>query len=207
VALDEVREIVADIRKDDLRAVEVIRRLRTLLSKREIEIQPIDVNEATAEVVSLVRAESRRRDVAIETDLGADLPLVQGNKVHLQQVLLNLFLNGMEAMASVPGTRRLAVHTARSVSGAAEISVSDDGSGIPSDRMSRLFEPFFSTKKEGMGLGLSIARSLVEAQGGRIWAENNSSAGATFRIALPASKEQQDRETPRPVKALVETKS
>jgi signal transduction histidine kinase len=206
-ALDEVRQIVADIRKDDLRAVEVIRRLRRLLSKREIEIQPIDVNEATAEVVLLVRAESRRRGVAIETDLAADLPLVQGNKVHLQQVLLNLFLNGMEAMADAPGTRRLTVHTALNASGCAEISVSDNGSGIPSDRIGRLFEPFFSTKKEGMGLGLSIARSLVEAQGGRIWAENNPSAGATFRIALPASKEQQGREAPRPVEALVETRS
>jgi signal transduction histidine kinase len=206
-ALEEVRQIVADIRKDDLRAVEVIRRLRTLLSKREIEIQSIDLNEATTEAVLLVRAESRRRGVVIETEFAADLPLVQGNKVHLQQVLLNLFLNGMEAMASVSGTRRLTVHTALSASGRAEITVSDNGSGIPSDRVGRLFEPFFSTKKEGMGLGLSIARSIVEAQGGRIWAENNASAGATFRIALPASKEKLDRETPRPVKALVETSS
>jgi PAS domain S-box-containing protein len=189
-ALDQVREILGDIRKDDLRASEVIRRLRALLRKRELEIQPVDLNEVTAEVVLLVRAESRRRGVTVASEPAADLPLVRGDRVHLQQVLLNLVLNGMEAMAGTPGKRRLAVRTGVNENGSAEVAVRDAGPGIPPDRLPRLFDPFFSTKKEGMGLGLSIARSLVQAHGGRLWAENNPAGGATFRFTLPTGREQ-----------------
>src|SRR5262249_55376383 len=172
-ALDQVREILGDIRKDDLRASEVIRRLRALLRKREMEIQPVDLNEVTADVVLLVRAEARRRRVTVASEPAADLPLVRGDRVHLQQVLLNLVLNGMEAMSGAPGERRLTVRTGVNENGSAEVAVSDAGPGIPPERLPRLFNPFFSTKKEGMGLGLSIARSLVQAHGGQIWAENN----------------------------------
>jgi PAS domain S-box-containing protein len=184
-SLAQVRQILEYIRRDDRRASEVIRRLRELLRKHEMEMRPVDVNDLASDVLLLVRAESRRRSVTIETQLAANLPLVRGDKVHLQQVVLNLLLNGMEAMADMPGEKRLTVRTALDPSGCVEIAISDLGTGIPQDRLPRLFEPFFSTKKHGMGLGLSLARSLIEAHGGRIWAENNSWAGATFRFALP----------------------
>jgi PAS domain S-box-containing protein len=189
VALDEVRQILDDIRRDDLRASEVIHRLRVLLRKREVELQPLDLNDLVQEVLSLVRTESRRRGVTIETRLADGLPLVRGDKVHLQQVLINLVLNGMEAMASVSGERKLTVQTSPGEAGCVEVAVSDVGTGIPPERLPRLFDPFFSTKDEGMGLGLSIARSLVQAHGGRIRAENSRGAGATFRFELPASEE------------------
>jgi two-component system sensor kinase FixL len=189
-ALDQLREILGDIRKDDRRASEVIRRLRTLLTKREMEVQPVDLNEVTSDVVLLARAESRRRGVTLGSEPVDDLPPVHGDKVHLQQVLLNLVLNAMEAMAGMPGERRLTVRAGVNENGAAEIAVSDTGPGIRPDRLPRLFDPFFSTKKEGMGLGLSIARSLIQAHGGQIWAENNPGGGATFRFTLPTDREQ-----------------
>jgi PAS domain S-box-containing protein len=197
-ALDEVREILGDIRKDDLRASEVIRHLRALLRKREMELEPVDLREVLSDVVLFVRAEARRRGVMVESEPVDDLPLMRGDKIHLQQVLLNLVFNGMEAMADVPGERRLTVRTAVHEGGSAEIAVSDTGPGILPERLPRLFDPFFSTKKEGMGLGLSIARSLVEAHGGRIWAENNPGGGATFRFTVPTGREEpspQSRDT------------
>jgi PAS domain S-box-containing protein len=193
-ALDQVREILGDIRKDDLRASEVIRRLRALLRKREMEIQPVDLNEVSSDVVLLVRAESRRRGITVESVPADGLPLVRGDKVHLQQVVLNLVFNGMEALADTPGEKRVTVRTASLENGFAEIAVTDTGPGVLPDRLPRLFEPFFSTKKEGMGLGLSIARSVVEAHGGQIRAENNPHRGATFRFTLPAGREQPNPE-------------
>jgi PAS domain S-box-containing protein len=184
-SLAEVRHILDDIRKDDLRASEVIRRVRALLRKRELELQPVDLNEVISEVFGLTRAESRRRRVAIQAELATDLPLVRGDKVQLQQVILNLLINGMDAMGDMTGARKLTVRSALDENGYVAIAVSDAGSGIAPDRLPRLFDPFFSTKKEGMGLGLPIARSLVEAHGGRIWAENNPCRGATFRFTLP----------------------
>jgi signal transduction histidine kinase len=189
-ALGQVREILGDIRNDDLRASEVIRRLRALLRKREMESQPVDLNEVTSDVMLLVRPESRSRSVLLEFAPADDLPLVRGDKVHLQQVVLNLVFNGMEAMADVQGEKRVSVHATKNESGSVEVAVSDTGPGILPDRLPRLFDPFFSTKKEGMGLGLSIARSLVEAHGGTIWAENNRERGATFRFTLPPDREQ-----------------
>ena len=151
--LGQVRDILGDIRKDDLRASEVIRSLRALLRKREMESLPVDLNEVSSDVLLLARAESRRRGVRLEFAPADDLPLVRGDKVHLQQVLLNLFFNGMEAMADVPGEKRVTVDITINENGFAEVAVSDTGPGILPARLPRLFDPFFSTKKEGMGRG------------------------------------------------------
>jgi len=183
--LDEVRQILADIRKDDLRASGVIRHARELLRNREPERQPLDLGELVAGVLQFVDRDAERRQVALELELAPGLPVVYGDKVHLEQVLLNLLLNGMDAMADTPvPRRRLAVRTARS-GGTVEVAVMDNGHGIPATTLSRLFESFYTTKKDGMGLGLPLARSIVEAHGGRIWAENRPEGGATFRFTVP----------------------
>jgi len=185
--LEEVQQILADIRKDDQRASEVIRRMRELLRKRELELQLIDLNVVASDVLRLVDGETHRRGVEIEKQFADTLPVVRGDVIHLQQVLLNLILNGMEAMSESSKNRRLTMRTAYDGKGNVEVAVADSGPGIPPDRLPRLFDSFFTTKTHGMGLGLSIVRSIVEAHGGRIWAENNSSGGACFRFALPVN--------------------
>jgi signal transduction histidine kinase len=186
--LEEVRQILADIRNDDLRASEVIRRMRELLRKRALELKPIDLNALTSDVLRLVDGETHRRGVEIEKQLADTLPVVRGDVIHLQQVILNLILNAMEAMSeSSKSNRRLTMRTARDDQGNVVLAVEDSGPGIPSERLPLLFDSFFTTKTHGMGLGLSIVRSIVEAHGGRIWAENNSSGGACFRFTLPVN--------------------
>jgi signal transduction histidine kinase len=186
--LEEVQQILADIRKDDLRASEVIWRMRELLSKHKLELKRIDLNEVTSDVLRLVAGETHRRRVQIEKQLADTLPVVRGDVIHLQQVLLNLILNGMEAMSeSAEWNRRLTMRTAYDGKGNVEVAVEDSGPGIPPERLPRVFDSFFTTKTQGMGLGLSIVRSIVQAHGGRIWAENNSSGGACFRFTLPVS--------------------
>jgi len=185
--LEEVQQILADIRKDDQRASEVIRRMRELLRKRELELQLIDLNVVASDVLRLVDGETHRRGVEIEKQFADTLPVVRGDVIHLQQVLLNLILNGMEAMSESSKNRRLTMRTAYDGKGNVEVAVADSGPGIPPDRLPRLFDSFFTTKTHGMGLGLSIVRSIVEAHGGRIWAENNSSGGACFRFTLPVN--------------------
>jgi signal transduction histidine kinase len=186
--LEEVQQILADIRKDDLRASEVIRRMRELLSKRELELKLIDLNTVTSDVLRLVDGESRRRGVEIEKQLAETLPVVRGDVIHLQQVILNLVLNAMEAMSE--SNRRLTMRTTHDNQGNIEVAVEDSGPGIPPEQLPRLFDSFFTTKTHGMGLGLSIVRSIVEAHGGRIWAENNSSGGACFRFTLPVNSKE-----------------
>jgi signal transduction histidine kinase len=186
--LDEVQQILADIRKDDLRASEVIRRMRELLRKRELEFKLIDLNVVASDVLRFVDGETHRRGAEIERQFADTLPVVRGDVIHLQQVLINLILNGMEAMSeSSKSNRRLTIRTAYDGKGNIEVAVEDSGPGIPSERLPQLFDSFFTTKTHGMGLGLSIVRSIVEAHGGRIWAENNSSGGACFRFTLPVN--------------------
>ena len=186
--LDEIRKILADIRQDDLRASEVIRRIRALLRKRELQMLPLDLNKIADEVVQLALHDARRRGIVLETALESGLPVVRGERVYLQQVLLNLLLNGMDAMLDTPrANRRLLVCTQRDGKESVGVSVSDTGHGIPTDRLSSVFDSFYTTREHGMGLGLAIARSIIEVHGGRIWASNNPHGGATLTFTLPAT--------------------
>jgi PAS domain S-box-containing protein len=188
--LDEVRKILADIRNDDLRASEIIRHIRLLTRKQVMQMETLDVSEVAGEVVRLMEAEACRRNVSLCTKFAAAPGTILGDRVHLQQVLMNLILNGMEAMADTPESeRRLLVRTVTNGQQRVEVSVADSGRGIPPEKLSRLFESFFTTKETGMGLGLAIARSIIDAHQGQIFAENNSDGGATFRFDLPVSDE------------------
>ena len=189
-ALEEVREALADIRKDDRRASDIIQRMRRLLRKQGVERQPLQINEAVADVMRLLSMDAATRKVTVKFEPTENLPTVLGDRVHLQQVLLNLILNAMEAMAELRDEQRqIFVRTGPRDNGTVKVAVSDIGPGIPAGKLSQLFDPFFTTKKEGMGMGLSIARTIVEAHHGQIWAENNSSAGATFYFTVPVSVE------------------
>jgi PAS domain S-box-containing protein len=187
--LDEIRQILADIRRDDLRASDVIQHLRSLLRKHELEFQPLDCNDLIVEVLRLAAADGQRRRVHFAREFAADLPPVPGDRVHLQQVLLNLLLNAMDAMAETPIQRRkVTIRTQRWGVDRVEVAVIDTGSGIDPQRIGRIFESFFTTKKEGMGLGLSIARSIIEAHHGTLAVKNNPTGGATFAFTLPVVK-------------------
>jgi PAS domain S-box-containing protein len=184
---DELRAILSDIRKDDQRAGDVIRRMRALLLQHEFERHPLDVNLLAQEVLRLVNGDAVSRSIEINTGFSSQLPVIQGDRVHLQQVLLNLVINAMEAVSHQPPERRLlTVSTSLTADGAVEITVSDSGPGIEPDSLPHLFEPFFTTKKSGIGMGLSISDKIIKAHHGSIRAENHPSGGAIFHIILPA---------------------
>jgi signal transduction histidine kinase len=182
--LQEIGEILADIRRDDVRASEVIGRLRSLLKKVPFELKDIDLNDVAQETVRFLSALAIAREVDL-TSLIAPTPLpINGDQVQLQQVILNLIVNAMDAMSGMPSAeRRVKVSTARDGNSAC-LSVSDVGPGIPVDQLKQVFEPFFTTKPQGMGMGLSIARTIVEAHGGQLTAENRAGRGAMFRMRL-----------------------
>jgi PAS domain S-box-containing protein len=186
--LDEIREIIRDIRDDDLRADEVIRGIRSLLGRRELTIRPIDLNRTVAHVLRLVAGDALFRRVRIQRTLAEGLPLVAADQSQIEQVLLNLIVNGMDAMQSTAeSTRELCVSTRSVDADIVEVSVIDNGCGIPPERMPELFDSFFTTKTDGMGVGLSIARWIVLAHGGRIWAANGANGGAEFHFTLRTS--------------------
>ena len=186
--LDELRAILADIRKDDQRAGAVIDRMRAWMKRREIERCLLSINLLAGEVVTLVRPDAEMRRVRLEVEADPAVPPVHGDRVQLQQVLLNLLLNGMDALDDNPPARRLVTVRTRPVGPTVEVTVSDTGHGIPADKLLRVFEPFFSSKPNGLGMGLVISRSIIEAHGGRLWAENNEAGGATFFFTLPAAE-------------------
>lgn len=186
--IGELRTIIADIRKDNLRVGEVIRIVRALFHKHDVDLRCIDINEVVDRVARLTGADAGRRHVQWLQDIAMPLPAVLGDTASLEQVLLNLVMNAMDAMNETPESeRRLIVSTRASDDGGVLISVADQGHGITPDSMMRLFDSFFTTKPQGMGLGLSTSRSIVIAHRGRIWAANGINGGATFYIWLPAA--------------------
>ena len=185
--LDEVREIVTDIRRDDRRATEVIQRLRSMLKKAPTEVRDIDLNEIVRNTILILSPFATAREFDLKSVIFSEPLPIRGDRVQVQQVVVNLIVNAMDAMSGVPRVeRKITISTARD-DNFAEVSVSDAGPGIAYDKLKEVFEPFFSTKPQGMGMGLSIARTIVEAHQGRIWAENRAGGGAVFRIQLPLS--------------------
>jgi two-component system sensor kinase FixL len=183
--LDEVRAILADIRKDDQRAGNVIDRMRGLLKRQDLDKRPVDVDELVDGVAALVRSDAAARHIRLELAVANHLPPVSGDPVHLQQVLLNLIVNGMDALNGNRGDRRVSVTAALDGAETVEIAVSDSGQGIPVDQLTHIFDPFFTTKPNGMGMGLPISRTIIKAHNGRLWAENRNEGGASFRFTLP----------------------
>ena len=183
--LDEIGEIVRDIADDVARAGEVLRHMRTLIKKETANFQSLDLNQLVQEVVGLLRNDAMIHKVAIELHLDPELPAVNGDRIQLQQVVMNLLLNAFDAIEGGKSTNR----TVRVENGARDsevrVTVGDRGPGIPRQTLERLFEPFNTSKPQGLGMGLSISRSIVNLHGGRLWAENNSDGGATFSFALP----------------------
>jgi two-component system sensor kinase FixL len=185
----EVRDILQDIVADDRRANEVIHRLRLLLRRARPELAQLAINALIGDVLTLLRREVFLRGIEIEVHLGADLPPVVGDRVQLQQVLLNLVFNAADAMAErEPEYRRLIIRTERGDEGKVRVAVRDFGTGLDGQNLHRLFEPFYSTKPEGLGMGLAISRSIVEAHGGHLWAANNPDRGATFMFTVRISQ-------------------
>ena len=183
---DEMRAIIGDIKQADIRASEVIRRVRALVTTRQVEREVVDVNAMVRDVLAFLQGEAERRGVVVDAAYASELAPVLADRVQLQQAIVNLCVNALDAMAgTAPEKRRLSLRTRTGAGGNIEIAVGDTGPGIPPDQLPRLFDSFFTTKADGMGLGLSISRSIVEQHGGELLAENRD-RGALFRIVLPA---------------------
>jgi PAS domain S-box-containing protein len=184
--LDEIREILSDIRRDDLRASEVIRQVRSMVAQGESRMAPLHPGELAQGVAAMVRHDCRRRSISLDCEIAEILPQVCGEKVRIEQVLLNLLLNAMDALKEVKQDQRhIRMAVALTDDGMVDISVSDSGPGIPPDLMERIFENFFSTKSDGMGLGLALSRSIAESHGGKLHARNIAGGGACFHFMLP----------------------
>ena len=183
--LDQARRATEGIVKDEVRAADIIDRLQSLYKKTPPHREPVDAVEVIGEMVLLLRGEANGYAVSIRTDLAADLPKITADRVQVQQVLMNLMLNGIEAMKETGGV--LTVKSGRSECGQVLISVSDTGVGLPAGGADEIFNAFFTTKPQGSGMGLAISRSIVESHGGRLWATSNDGRGATFHFTLPTA--------------------
>jgi signal transduction histidine kinase len=188
--VDGARETARRTIRDGNRATDVITRLRALFSKKDVTTEPVDLNEATREVITLLRSELQRSRVILRSELADDLQPVTGDRVQLQQVILNLLLNASDAMSGVDDRPRLlAVRTERDEDDGVRLTVQDAGVGLEPQAVGRLFEAFYTTKSGGMGIGLSVSRSIIESHHGRLWAAANDGPGATFAFALPRRPE------------------
>ena len=187
--LEEIRAILADIRIDDQRAGNVIDGMRAMLKRSALDTQLLDLAELAGNVAGLAGPDAAARHVKLSVNLPKDLPPVRGDRIHLQQVLLNLILNGMDALKEASPLNR-SVTVSAHVNGAEtiEVAVSDTGPGVAPEQLAHVFDPFFTTKVDGMGMGLPISRTIIEAHGGRLWAEDNNDGGATFRFTVPLAE-------------------
>jgi two-component system sensor kinase FixL len=186
IDLAEVRDILNDIVQDDYRASEIIRRIRAVVKNGDLEVTSVDLSDVIRDVVVLMHSDAISRGLRVALDLDQGSPPVQGDRVQLQQVVLNLLLNAFDAMEGVqPVDRVVDVKLKPEHNGMVGLAVVDRGHGIAPERLDKIFKPFFTSKPQGLGLGLSISRSIVEMHGGRLWAENNIDRGATFHVILP----------------------
>ena len=179
----EAREAALEMARDASRAADIIDRVRSLYRKGSSRLEMVDVNEVIREIIDMLRDEANRHTVTMRTDLAEGLPKVMADRVQLQQVLMNLTLNGVEAMQDRGGELRIKSQSAED--GQVLISITDTGVGLPTEKTDQIFNAYFTTKPHGTGLGLAITRSIVESHGGRIWATANSGPGATFQFTLP----------------------
>jgi C4-dicarboxylate-specific signal transduction histidine kinase len=185
--IDEVRQILVDIVRDDTRASDIIRKIRALLKREAAAFAVLGLNDLIRDVLSLLRADSLLRELVITDDLFAGLPPVSADRIQIQQVIINLILNGAAAMKnSPPDRRKLILKTAIQEDRTVRVSVADFGTGVDESAIERLFEPFYTTKSEGLGMGLAISQTIINAHGGTLEASNNPEGGATFAFTLPA---------------------
>ena len=182
--LQEVEDILVDIVAEDRRATELIERLRTLFKRGESTSLPVSLNEAVDDVLRLAQSDLSARGITITCSMPESLPQVSGDRVQLQQVLLNLLLNAADAMSAKPPGKRLVHLSAEKHDQSVRVSVRDEGCGLPEDA-ARVFHPFFTTKQDGLGLGLAISRAIISAHGGRLWAESPTAGGAVFHFEIP----------------------
>ena len=187
--LAEARAAASRTIKDVSRAVEIISRVRQLFRKEMSPRELVCINEVILQTVALLRSEATRYSVSVRTELGVDVPDIMGDRVQLQQVLMNLMVNGMEAMRDGDGIRELVIRTQPGEDSQLMISVSDTGAGLPPQHAGQIFDAFFTTKPQGTGMGLRISRSIVESHGGRLWAAGNFPRGASFHLTLPTKLE------------------
>jgi signal transduction histidine kinase len=184
--MDEVRSALDSISYESHRAGEIVRNLRAMFKKDGQDSGPVDINRVIASVLSLMRIELQKHDISVRTELGHGLPPAFGHEVQLQQVLLNLIINAKEAMQTADVPRTLRIKSELNESGEVQVSVEDTGPGLPASDIDQIFQPMFTTKTRGMGMGLSICRRIIRAHGGRIWAAKSGAAGLIFCFALPA---------------------
>jgi signal transduction histidine kinase len=186
--LDAARDAVARIVRDAHRAGEVIQGVRALTKKSGPQLTPLDINGAIREVLALARSDLQQHGVVLQTDLSADARPAFGDRVQLQQVLLNLIMNGMEAMSEITDRPKVLAITSELVEpGGALVAVEDTGTGLDPANADRIFDPFFTTKPSGMGMGLSICRSIIDAHGGRLWVSPRVPCGTSFRFTVPTA--------------------
>jgi two-component system sensor kinase FixL len=187
--MEEIKDILKDIVEDNSRASEVIRRMRALVKKEDLAFEVLDLGSVVGDVIQLVHSDAILRNIRVSFAANSDLPAMRGDRVQLQQVVLNLLLNAFEAMNDTPAAEReVVVQVKLDGVDTVEVAVCDRGTGITSEKFDKMFQPFFTTKRDGLGMGLSISRSIVERHGGRLWAENNRERGATFHMALPVEE-------------------
>jgi len=187
--VEEARAAAMRIVKDGTRAAEIVKRIRLLFKKSTPQRELADVNEAIREIIVLLRSEATRYRITVRMELAADLPRTMGDRVQLQQVLMNLIVNSIDAMKEVDGARELVVKSQRTKKEEVLVSVCDTGVGLPPQQADQIFNAFFTTKAHGTGMGLRISRSIVESHGGRLWAADNSPRGASFHFTLPTKIE------------------